>query len=89
MKNFTFLVVKLAGSRAIIASELLEVLAHVERFETDYLYHFLKFQRFGAFFINKNPRGDSEVPSFMRVWAGVKDKSTGNRIQAPSQVDRW
>ena len=53
VKNFTFLVVELAGSSSVVASELLEVLAHVEKFETDYLYHFLEFQGFGAFFINK------------------------------------
>lgn len=53
VKNFTYLVVELAGPRAIIASEILEVLAHVEKFETDYAYHFLEFQGFGAFFINK------------------------------------
>ena len=31
----------------------LEVVAHVEKFETDYSYHFHEFQGFGAFFINK------------------------------------
>ena len=53
VRNFTFLVVELAGSNSIVASELLEVVAHVEKFETDYSYHFHEFQGFGAFFINK------------------------------------
>ena len=53
VRNFTFLVVELAGSSSIVTSEILEVVAHVEKFETDYSYHFLEFQGFGAFFINK------------------------------------
>ena len=53
VKNFAFLILVIAETEAILTGSLMQVLKHVCKYESDYIWHFVEFPNFGAFFINK------------------------------------